>query len=296
MPLSTSPPLPANGRGRGRGSAKLVMCAVVGSPISHSRSPILHRAAYAALGLTDWTYERVEVGRAGLAGWLAGRDQSWRGISVTMPLKHQAFTCADSASELATTLGAANTLVRTDRGWTADNTDVAGLLCAVRDAGAESGPGAGSATITGGGGTAAAAVAALAALGHQQVDVVVRDPARARAVVLLADRLGMAARLHTWPGAAALDAGLVISTVPAQATADLVAHRWRAGQIVVDVSYDPWPTRLVQAAAGGGALAIGGAMVLLWQAVAQVELMTGHPAPVDAMREALLPGGSLAPA
>jgi shikimate dehydrogenase len=155
-----------------------VKCAVVGSPISHSRSPILHRAAYAALGLTDWTYERVELGIAELADWLAGLDQSWRGISVTMPLKQRALTCADSASELATTLGAANTLVRTARGWTAHNTDVAGLLSAVRDAGAESG----SATITGGGGTAAAAVAALAALGHQQVDVVVRDPVRAQAI------------------------------------------------------------------------------------------------------------------
>lgn len=281
---------------RAPAQAKQFHCAVVGSPIAHSRSPVLHRAAYAALGLTDWTYERVELRISEMADWLSGLDQSWRGISVTMPVKQQALTCADRASELATMLGVANTLVRTDRAWAADNTDVAGLLGALRDAGSDSGPEAGSATVVGAGGTAAAAVAALAALGHQQVDVVVREAARARALVDLADRLGMAAGLHTWPGDAVLDAGLVISTVPTGATTDLVDHRWRAGQIVVDVTYDPWPTRLVEAAAGSGALAIGGASVLLWQAVGQVELMTGRPAPVDAMREALLPGGSLAPA
>jgi len=273
-----------------------VNCAVVGSPIAHSRSPVLHRAAYAALGLAGWTYERFELRDAEFPRWLAGLDESWRGISVTMPVKQQAFACAESASELATTLGAANTLVRTDRGWRADNTDVGGLLGALSEGGAGHGPGEGSATVLGAGGTASAAVAALAALGHHRVDVVVRNPERARALLILTDRLGMTARLHTWPGDAVLDAGLVISTVPAAATSKLLGHRWRAGQTIIDVSYDPWPTALVTAAGAGGARAIGGVAVLLWQAVGQVELMTGQPAPVDAMRAALLPGGTLAPA
>lgn len=271
-------------------------CAVVGSPIEHSRSPVLHQAAYAALGLAGWTYERIELQVADFPAWLAGLDPSWRGISVTMPLKQQALAIADSASELATMLGAANTLVRIDRGWQADNTDVAGLLGALGDAGADAGPGAGAATVVGAGGTAAAAVAALAALGHQRAHVVARDPGRARALLGLAERIGLTAQLQPWPGGAALAAGLVISTVPAAASRDLRGHRWQRGQTVLDVSYDPWPTALVTAAAGGGALAIGGADVLLWQAVRQVELMTGHHAPVDAMREALFPGGTLAPA
>lgn len=290
--------------------------AVVGSPIAHSRSPVLHRAAYAALGLTDWVYERVELRGGELVGWLSGLDESWRGVSVTMPVKQVALACADTASELASELGAANTLLRTEAGWHADNTDVAGLLGALNDMGSDPTT-ATSAVVIGAGGTAAAAVAALAALGHEHVGVVVRDPARAHSLLDLVDRLGMTSQVHQWPTPSRgtysvkcavtrsaggtfsvkgpLDADLVISTVPAAATTDLLDRQWRVGQIVVDVTYDPWPTGLVAAAAAQGARAIGGAAVLLWQAVGQVELMTGRPAPVEAMREALLPGGNLAP-
>jgi len=273
---------------------------VVGSPISHSRSPVLHRAAYAALGLTEWRYERVELTGRQLPGWLSGLDRSWRGVSVTMPGKLEALACADTASDLAVRLGAANTLVRSDAGWHADNTDVAGLLGALGEHPTQPGPGTGRATVVGAGATASAAVAALAALGHGCVDVVVRDPARAQNLLGLIEGLGMTGELHPWPGISRrpgpLNADLVISTVPGTATGDLLGQRWRHGQTIVDVSYDPWPTALVQAAAAGGARAIGGATVLLWQAVGQLELMTGRPAPVEAMREALLPGGSLVPA
>jgi len=288
-------------------------CAVVGSPIAHSRSPVLHRSAYAALGLTDWTYDRVELQPEQLPGWLSGLDESWRGISVTMPLKQAALACADTAEELASTLGAANTLLQTEAGWHADNTDVAGLVGALGEVEVHGAGQAASATVIGAGGTAAAAVIALAELGYGHIDMVVRDPSRARALFVLLDKLGMTGRAHPWPGtfsgeshfcAAAdgtfsgespLGADLVISTVPAPATTDLLTHRWRIGQTVVDVSYDPWPTALVVAAGRAGAHAIGGAAVLLWQAVGQVELMTGHAAPVEVMRTALLPGGNLAP-
>ncbi len=313
-----------------------VRCAVVGSPIAHSRSPVLHRAAYTALGLTGWTYDRVELQAAQFSGWLAGLDQTWRGVSVTMPVKQAALTCADSSSELASMLGAANTLLRTERGWHADNTDVAGLLGALDEGGSRTGR-AESATLLGAGATASAAVAALASLGHQHVGIVVRDPARAQALLALLARLGMTGQLYRWPGPTATDrtfsgeshprgaadrtfsgesplcgaadrtfsgesavadafrADLVISTVPAAVTTGILSHPWRGGQTVLDVSYDPWPTALVEAAAARGAQAIGGAAVLLWQAVRQVELMTGRPAPVEAMRTALFPGGSLAP-
>lgn len=284
----------------------------MGSPIAHSRSPVLHRAAYAALGLSGWTYERVELRAGELSPWLRARDESWRGVSVTMPGKREALAAADTASRLARTLGAANTLLRTEAGWAADNTDVAGLLGALAEVGITS---AGtSATVVGGGGTAAAAVAALAALGHDHVGVVVRDPVRALPLLELLDRLDLTGQVFSWPGTSsaqgqlsedpeagfaghsALTADVVISTVPAAATASLLDHEWRAGQSVIDVSYDPWPTALVRAASAGGAQAIGGAAVLLWQAVGQVELMTGQPAPVETMRAALLAGGNLAPA
>lgn len=291
-----------------------VHCAVVGSPIAHSRSPLLHRAAYAALGLTGWTYDRVELRGPELLGWLSDLDESWRGVSVTMPVKQAALACADTASELASMLGAANTLLRTERGWHADNTDVAGLLGALDEV-SKPGGGATSATVLGAGGTASAAVAALAALGHKHLGVVVRDPTRADALLALVDRLGMTGLVHPWPGTqhpgsallrrssesspcptSPLAADLVISTVPGAATTALLGHQWRAAQTVLDVSYDPWPTALVSAAGAQGSRVIGGAAVLLWQAVRQVELVTGLPAPVEAMRAALLPGGSLAPA
>lgn len=274
-----------------------VNCAVVGSPIAHSRSPLLHRAAYAALGLAGWSYARVELGADQIASWLAGLDGSWRGLSVTMPGKQAALACAETASELATTIGAANTLVRSGCGWHADNTDVAGLLGALAEAGVDSGTAPASVTILGAGGTAAATAAASAALGVSHLDIVVRDPGRAANLVALADRLGMSADVFGWAAAenaAALRADLVISTVPAAAAADVARYPWRGSQVVVDVTYDPWPSVLTTAAAARGARAIDGTAVLLWQAAGQVELMTGYPAPVERMRAALLPGGTLA--
>ena len=277
-------------------------CAVVGTPIAHSRSPVLHLAAYAALGLSDWTYDRVELSGEDLAGWLSGLDESWRGVSVTMPVKQAALSCAGSASTLASTLGAANTLVRNERGWHADNTDVAGLLGALAERGVDRAGRDSSATVIGAGGTAAAAVAALSTLGYEHVGVVIRDPTRAAALLDVVARLGMTSRTYPWPDTSddwpagqGLDADLVLSTVPAPAPTALLDHQWRAGQTVVDVTYEPWPTELVECATARGTKGIGGAAVLLWQAVAQVELMTGLPAPVEAMREALLPGGTLVP-
>lgn len=277
-------------------------CAVVGTPIAHSRSPVLHLAAYAALGLSDWTYDRVELSGEDLADWLSGLDESWRGVSVTMPAKQAALSCAGSASTLASTLGAANTLVRNERGWHADNTDVAGLLGALAEGDVDRAGRDSSATVIGAGGTAAAAVAALSTLGYEHVGVVIREPNRAAALLDVVARLGMTSRTYPWPDTSddwpagqGLDADLVLSTVPAPATTALLDHQWRAGQTVVDVTYEPWPTELVECATARGTKGIGGATVLLWQAVAQVELMTGLPAPVEAMREALLPGGTLVP-
>jgi len=150
--------------------------AVLGRPVAHSLSPLLHRAAYAALGLTDWTYDALDVGAEDLPTLLAGLGEEWRGFSVTMPCKQAAVDAADQVEPLPRLLHAANTLVRTDAGWRAENTDVNGIGMALQLAGVER---VGSATIIGAGGTAVAAAVALSSLGAEHVDVVVRDPSRA---------------------------------------------------------------------------------------------------------------------
>src|SRR4051795_5510200 len=163
--------------------------AVLGRPVSHSLSPLLHRAAYAALGMDDWTYEALDVGADQLPDLLAGLGEEWRGFSVTMPCKQTAVEVADVVEPLPALLGAANTLVHGEQGWRAENTDVLGIGMALQLAGVER---VGTAAILGAGGTAAAAAGALAELGAQQVDVVVRNPRRAGDVQHVLDTLGVA--------------------------------------------------------------------------------------------------------
>jgi shikimate dehydrogenase len=162
--------------------------AVVGRPVAHSLSPVLHRAAYAALGLTDWSYDALDIGAEDLPVLLAGLGEEWRGFSVTMPCKQAAVDVADVVEPLPRLLHAANTLIRTDEGWRAENTDVTGIGMALQLAGVKE---VGAATIIGAGGTAAAAAVALSSLGAEHVDVVVRDPSRAGDVVRVLTTLGV---------------------------------------------------------------------------------------------------------
>ena len=251
--------------------------------MGHSLSPLLHRAAYAALGLTDWTYDALDIGADDLAVLLAGLGEEWRGFSVTMPCKQAAVDVADLVEPLPRLLHAANTLVRTDAGWRAENTDVAGIGTALQLAGVES---VGAATIIGAGGTAAAAAVAVSSLGAEHVDVVVRDPARAGDVTRVLDVLGVPSTVTPFPNAV-LDAPLVVSTVPLDAQPAVAALPWGPGHTVLDVLYAPWPTPLAQRVTSAGGTVAGGLEVLFWQATAQVELMTGQPAPIAAMRSAL---------
>lgn len=257
--------------------------AVLGRPVSHSLSPLLHRTAYAALGLDDWTYDALDIGAEDLPVLLAGLGPEWRGFSVTMPCKQAAVDVADVVEPLPRLLHAANTLVRTDSGWRAENTDVIGVGMALKLAGVDE---IGSAAIVGAGGTAAAAAVALSSLGARQVEVVVRDPARASDLRRVLDALGVPVTVSRL-AEAVLDAPLVVSTVPVGAQADVAALPWRAGQTVLDVLYAPWPTPLAQRVTDAGGVVAGGLDVLFWQATAQVELMTGRPAPIAEMRAAL---------
>jgi shikimate dehydrogenase len=261
---------------------------VLGRPIGHSLSPALHAAAYRALGLTDWSYQRIDCGADELAGVLAGLGPDWAGLSLTMPLKRVALELADESAGLARAVGAANTLLpRPGGGWLADNTDVAGIVGAVRTAGDL---GAGVVVVLGAGGTAQAALAAAAELGRREVVLVVRAIERATATIAAAGRLGVAVEPIAWGvGDVLAGAALIISTVPA-GVADLLAvptTRWPVGAVLLDAVYDPWPTALAVAATAAGCRVVGGLEMLLHQAARQVTLMTGRPAPIAAMRAAL---------
>jgi shikimate dehydrogenase len=268
--------------------------AVLGKPIAHSLSPTLHRAAYAALGLTDWTYDLVECDEAGLADYVNARGLEWAGLSLTMPLKRTVLPLLDHVDHLATATGGANTVVFRPEGRYGYNTDVQGIVDALTEAGAAvlASTGPGSVTIIGSGATACSALAAVGELGAPGADVIARDPARAAGLQATADRLGLKVRLRPWEDLTSSDAvvpDLLISTVPAGA-ADEYAERLvlshQAPPALLDVVYHPWPTPLAQAARAAGAIMANGYAMLLHQAAAQVELMTGKPAPLAAMREA----------
>ena len=256
---------------------------VLGRPIEHSLSPLLHAAAYAELGL-NWRYESIDCGVAELAAVLAARSD-WAGFSATMPLKRALLEVADEVRPVARAVGAGNTLLpRPGGGWIADNTDVAGIVTTL----AERAVAPSSATVVGAGGTAQAAVAALAVRGVRRCSVLVRDPRRAREVQATATAVGIeldVALLRT--DAAQLRADLVVSTLPPGAADPLASVAWTPAQAVLDVVYEPWPTPVAAAAAAAGARVLSGALMLLHQAAAQVELMTGLTAPVPAMRAAL---------
>ena len=260
--------------------------AVLGKPIAHSLSPVLHRAAYQALGLDDWSYEAVECDEAGLAAHVTSRGSDWAGLSLTMPLKRTVLPLLDYADPLATATGGANTVVFRADGRYGYNTDVQGITGALTEAGAGS---PGSVLILGAGATACSALAAVGELGAAGADVAVRDPARAGGLLAAADRLGLRVRLRDLGEVADERPELLVSTMPAGA-ADFYSERIlatrQAPAAVLDVVYAPWPTPLAVAAAGNGAVVAGGFAMLLHQAVAQVELMTGKPAPVEAMRAA----------
>jgi shikimate dehydrogenase len=265
--------------------------AVLGSPIEHSLSPVLHAAAYRVLGLS-WSYQAIECDELELPTVLAGLDESFIGLSLTMPLKRAVLPLLDDLSDLARAVGAANTVLFEGIGpflrRRGENTDVPGLVAAIRAVRPEVANGA---VILGAGGTAAAALAALREFGIAEPTVIVRNRDRAAELLAAAQRLGVSPDLVDWPGAEALAASeLVISTVPAGATDSLVSLAEVAplgpGQLLFDVLYEPWPTPFAVAAQARGAEVIGGLELLVWQAAFQVELMTGRPAPVDAMRSA----------
>lgn len=262
---------------------------MLGSPIEHSLSPVLHGAAYAALGLSGWSYERVEADERQLVEFVAGLGPEWAGLSVTMPGKRAALQVADEVSARAEAVGAANTLVhRPDGSWAADCTDVDGVVGALRVAGGfRTGR---SGLVLGAGGTAAATLAAFAELGLGEATIAVREPVRAREAAETAERVGLAVRVERLDRVALADAAaaadVVVSTLPAGALGERVAELAKAA-CVLDVVYHPWPTPLAAAVTAAGGTIATGLDMLLHQAFGQVEQFTGLPAPRQVMRDAL---------
>ena len=260
-------------------------CGVLGDPIAHSLSPVLHRAAYAELGL-DWSYEAHRVPSGGLGPFLEGLDDTWRGLSLTMPLKREVLPLVDRLTDRARLAGAVNTLLLEPGGErVGDNTDLPGAAAAVRER--TSAPLA-SAVVLGGGATAASVGLALADLGVRTIDLLVRDVARAgdTVEVLRSHAADVDVRTGVLDASEVLAADIVVSTIPAAAQAPGLLHRVAGVPVVFEALYDPWPTPLAAAALASGRVLVGGLDLLVHQAALQHELFTGVPAPLDVMRAA----------
>ncbi len=257
---------------------------VLGKPVGHSLSPVLHNAGYAAAGLSEWHYDATECDEDGLAAFVDGLGAEWAGLSLTMPLKEVALKVATRVSPLASAIGAANTLVRRDDGWEAENTDVPGMVAALRAAGVTKPK---SVAVLGAGGTARAALGAAAELGVRQVMLFARRTEAIDELGPVAEALRLSLTGMTWPGVARCGMhDVVISTVP-KGVADDISVPWRPQTVLFDVVYDPWPTPLAASASAAGCQIVSGLDLLLEQALGQFELFTGVKAPREAMRAAL---------
>jgi shikimate dehydrogenase len=242
---------------------------------------VLHRAAYADLGL-DWTYDAVEVDEPGLTGFLEGLDDSWRGLSLTMPLKRAVLPLLDDLDPWAQASGAANTLV-IDGGRHGHNTDVPGAAAALRERGLD---GPLSAVVLGGGATAASVLLALGDLGCRRARLLVREPGRAAPTLDVVRRHAPGLEISLGPLADPVDADVLVSTIPAAAQGPALVQAVATVGAVFDGVYDPWPTPLAAAAAERDRLLVSGLDLLVHQAALQVRLMTGLEASVDVLRTA----------
>lgn len=267
--------------------------AVIGDPVAHSLSPVLHHAAYRYLGLADWAYSAIRVPAGGLATFMTQLPAAeWAGVSVTMPHKTAAAQWASHRSELVDYLGVANTLIPSATGWQAHNTDVAGLVACFAQARRP----VSALLLFGAGATAQSALVAAAQVGVKHVTVLVRDRQRSADFVALAQRCGVPVVVVDDPQQVTSAPDLLISTVPHIPAAAWWQQLPRTASwsatgghplAVLDVVYDPWPSPLVKAVRAGGGQVVDGVQMLLHQAIAQVALMTGQQVPAAALSRSL---------
>lgn len=259
-----------------------VKAAVLGSPVSHSLSPVLHNAAYRALGLNH-TYSAIETAASELGGFLESIDDNWLGVSLTMPLKEAAFEFATSCDELAQITGAINTLVFGTQ-VKAFNTDVLGIIDALTEVGPAQ---VESAVIFGSGATARSALVAVQKMGAKEVACVARNLSDIERMAMVANKIGVSFTPAQVSESGWLLADVVVNTTPVGVLDEAAQEVSSPNGLLLDVVYNPWPTQLAASWGVAGGTIVSGLSMLLHQAAHQVTLMTGEPAPVAQMREAL---------
>ncbi len=264
--------------------------AVLGSPISHSLSPTLHRAAYQALGL-DVEYTAIETSTDLLPQRVKELGSDYLGYSLTMPLKREVLALVSSQSPLVQQTKCANTVYREAHGhWALENTDVFGITETIRRAGLGQ---LTSACIIGSGATARSALSALSNLGAREITCFARNPEAVAVLRGQSELMGIDIQVNGLQQEITFTGDLVISTVPSTAQTQVI-DSLTANQTLpalLDIAYNPWPSDLARYwATHYGGPVLSGIEMLLWQATVQVELFTGCSAPIEAMRAALPEG------
>ena len=272
----------------------MTWAAVIGSPIEHSLSPVIHRAAWAQLGVDGWEYRRLEQDADSLPRFIGGLGGDCAGLSVTMPCKQAVMPLLDVIDPLASAVGAVNTVVPSSGVLAGFNTDVTGIASAIRRACSQADRALPtSAVVLGARATASSALAALGELGIVTSTVAARRFGGPGSVVAASSRLGVSIDQVLWSDCDAVlraisGADLVISTLPAGVADPLAEHMTvREGQILLDVVYSPRETALRSAFERNGGIVAEGTDMLIFQAAAQVQLMTGRAPKTDVMRGAL---------
>jgi shikimate dehydrogenase len=262
---------------------------VMGYPIEHSLSPVMHNAALRQLG-SDYVYVPLAVPPADLAGVLASlKAIDCRGFNITIPHKQAVMAYLSEISAVARSIGAVNTVWPTEQGWAGTNTDILGWLSPLRSL-----PPPETAIILGGGGAARAVIAGCVQLGCEDIWVVGRDLGKLAALQTSWPHL----KLQEW---SQLDdllplADLVVNCTPIgmfpQVDASPLSvpqiELLRVGAIVYDLIYTPRPTKLLQMAEANGCQSIDGVDMLVGQGAAALELWLGQPVPVELMRASLI--------
>ncbi|MEI6404432.1 MAG: shikimate dehydrogenase [Actinomycetes bacterium] len=256
--------------------------AVLGSPVSHSLSPCIHNAAYRATQLAH-DYSAIEVVAQDLVSFVSQLDESWMGLSLTMPLKEVAFEVAHEVTPVATLARSINTLILGDV-ITADNTDVYGIVRAVQENWDEP---IARLVLIGSGATARSAIIAAHELEVRSIDILARNSAAIANCEELAQQLGMTLTNISIEQVSTTPSTLTVNTTPVGVADEIARTLTDPSGVLLDVVYHPWPTQLAQRWQDAGLVAIPGHSMLLHQAAKQFELMTSHAAPLEEMRLAL---------
>lgn len=248
----------------------MIRAAVLGSPISHSLSPLLHQRAYEILG-AQGTYEAIDVAAGELSNFLKDKDSGWTGFSLTMPLKEEVLAIATVIDPVAQLISSANTLFRKDNLWCASSTDITGFGFALNSQGFTK---AKSATILGAGATARAVVGALDGR-IEEISIISRNVGREEAIRKCATKSSITFLPweYTTPIA---HSDLVVNTTPLYG-ADLFADYLptKISALFFEVLYRPWPTVLHSRWRENGGETMDGIDLLVHQAIEQIALFSG---------------------